>query len=153
MLKYDTQRSYLAVNMIFVNEDGHIAMVLRKNTRWMNNFYALPGGKVEKDESFIDAAVRETEEEVGVKLGAQNLKHAVTIYVNADDEEPEPDMKWVHVIFEVRKWDGELINAEPDTHGELAWFDPLRVPENTVPMMKTAIEAWIKKEGYADHGW
>lgn len=37
--------------------------------------YTIPKGKVEKGESYIDAAIRETEEEIGIKVNTEDIKN------------------------------------------------------------------------------
>lgn len=53
------QTPYLAAYLIFRNDEGKIAFVLRENTHWMNGYYGLPSGKVEADERVLVAAARE----------------------------------------------------------------------------------------------
>lgn len=147
MGKYDTQRVYLAVVILFTNSEGRIAMLFRKNTRWMNDCFSLPGGKVEKNESVWVAAVREAEEEMGVT--PTGIRHVATIYDKADDE--EDDMKWVHLVFHAETWSGELHNAEPALHSELQWFNPGDLPDSVMPLMRVCVEAWLNKKGYVEH--
>ena len=47
---YDTATPYLA-SFVIIRKEGKIAFVLRTNTGWMNGYYGLPSGKVEKVES------------------------------------------------------------------------------------------------------
>lgn len=149
--KYNTQQSFLAVNVLFVNERGQIALLLRESTRWMNNYYTIPGGKVEIGEPFLGAAVREIKEEVGVDLMPEDLTHAVTLHICPDKN--DDDMRWLHVIFVASKWQGELYNAEPHVHAELLWCDPEKLPDNMIPSLKAGVEAWLKKEGYVEYDW
>jgi 8-oxo-dGTP diphosphatase len=65
-------RQNTGVAIIFRSGDK-IAFVCRKNTGWYDNYYGLPGGKVEPGESFTHAAIREINEEVGVAVTASNL--------------------------------------------------------------------------------
>lgn len=122
-------------------------MLFRNNTRWMNNYFTLPGGKVEKNESVLAAAVREVEEEVGVTL--TQVRHVATVYDRADDE--EDDLKWIHIVFHADAWSGELYNAEPALHSELQWFDPKDLPDSVMPLIRVCVEAWLNKEGYVEH--
>ena len=64
-MSYDTARPYIA-SYVILRKDGKIAFVLRANTNWMNDHYGLPSGKVENNESYLQAAVREAKEEVAL---------------------------------------------------------------------------------------
>lgn len=79
-MKYDTQTPYVASYVIVKNEEGMIAFVMRSNTSWMNGFYGLPSGKVEQNESFLHAAIREAKEEIGVEVKVNDLEHAITVH-------------------------------------------------------------------------
>lgn len=54
-----------AVTILFINSSKEVLAVSRKND---HADIGLPGGSVEEGESFADAAIRETMEEVGVKI-------------------------------------------------------------------------------------
>ena len=51
-------------------KDGKIAMVYSKKY----NYYKFPGGGIEKEESNIDALVREVKEEVGLDIIIESIK-------------------------------------------------------------------------------
>ena len=146
MTEYDIARPYTAVFVIF-RHDGKIAFVLRKNTDWMNNYYGLPAGKVEKNETFLEAAVREAKEEVGVDIDPQDLKLVLTFH------RVHPDSTWVDIMFEAAQWKGEIYNAEPEVHGEVAWFDPTQLPDNIVPPVREALEAIERGETYLEKSY
>jgi 8-oxo-dGTP diphosphatase len=50
-----------------IREGDKALFVLRENTGYMDGKYSLPAGHVEAGESFIQAAIRETFEEVGLE--------------------------------------------------------------------------------------
>jgi ADP-ribose pyrophosphatase YjhB (NUDIX family) len=145
-MKHDTATPYIAAFIIF-RKGGKIALLLRHNTGWMDNQYGLPAGKVEHNESFIQAAMREAKEETGAELELQNLKHVLTLHRH------DNDMTWVDIIFEALDWQGELINAEPDKHSEINWFDPKALPKNTIPVTRYYLEMISKGQTYAEYGW
>lgn len=135
MSKFDTARPYIAVYVILKRDDGKVVFVKRSNTGWMDGRYGLPAGKVEKLETFLQAAVREAKEEVGVGLDPTDLKHVLTVHRDSPDDEVDGDMTWVDVFFEAAKWQGEPYNAEPHMHSEIAWLDPRNLPETVIPIM------------------
>jgi 8-oxo-dGTP diphosphatase len=149
-MSYNTQRPHLAA-FVVLKKDGKCPFVFRTKTDWMNEHYGLPAGKVEKEESCVEAAVREAKEEAGVEIRAENLKYMITVhrFEGAEDHAPE----WIDVYFETEKWKGEPFNAEPDKHGHLEWFEMTSLPESTVPSQKFAIEEFTKGKTYSEYGW
>lgn len=51
---------------LMLKKDGKYAFLLRANTGWRDGYFGLPAGKVERNESFEQGAIREGLEEVGV---------------------------------------------------------------------------------------
>lgn len=148
MTKYDIATPYTAVYVV-LRKDGKIAFVLRSNTDWMNGYYTLLAGKVEKNEAFLAAAVREAKEEAGVGINPEHLKHRLTMHRQG----PDDDTVWVDMFFEAAQWQGEPHNAEPHMHSELAWLDPTNLPENVIPGVRLAIEAIEAGKTYLEYGW
>lgn len=144
-MKYDTQIAYTASYVIF-RRGNKVAFVLRSNTRWMDNYYGLPSGKVEKEENFVQAAIREAKEEVGVSLKLENLALSHIVHRKADDI-------WIDAYFEVVDTHEELINAEPHIHSELAWLDIHDLPENVIPAVRDVLVKIEKGEKFSEFGW
>lgn len=146
MSGYDTATPYVAA-YVLLRDGDKVAFVLREHTGWMDNHYGLPSGKVEKNEPYTVAAIREAYEEVGVQIAAEHLHHAITIYRRA------PDSDWVDVYFEVDKWQGEVINAEPEKHSALEWLTITNLPENVIPAVRYALEQIAVGASFAEEGW
>ena len=144
--KYDIATPYTAVYVIF-RRGNEIALLLRENTEWMNHHFCLPAGRVEHGESFLVAAAREAEEEVGIKLAPSDLKPLLSAHrLNSDS-------LWVDLFFEAQDWKGELHNAEPDVHSEIAWFDIDKLPDNLVPGLRESLQAIQDGKIYTEIGW
>lgn len=151
--KFDTARPYAASYVILRREDGKVAFVLRENTSWMAGKYGLPAGKVEKLETFIEAAVREAKEEAGVDIAPEDLRHVLTAHRDAPDDEVDGDMTWVDIFFEADKWEGEPHNAEPHMHASLDWLDPNNLPDNVIPVLKDCLQLIVEGKTYGEVEW
>jgi 8-oxo-dGTP diphosphatase len=145
-VNYDIATPYTAAYVVFRKKDK-VAFLLRENTKWMNGYYGLPAGRVEKGENFIEAAIREAKEEVGATLKPDDLKLILTGHRN------HPDSLWVDIVFEATNWTGELYNAEPHIHGELTWFKPDDLPENVVHYVRFYVMQIQAGKNYAEFGW
>ena len=56
------------INLVFENKEKIWISKRASDLKIMPNLYQVPGGKVDKDETSIDACIRETKEETGIKL-------------------------------------------------------------------------------------
>ncbi len=144
---YDTQRPYLAC-FVILRRGTTVAFVLREHTTWMNGYYGPPAGKVEENESYTAGAIREAKEEAGITIDPKDLVYAHTMHRHSGG-----DMDWVDIYFEVTKWEGEPMNAEPDKHSELVWLDMKNLPDTIVPPVLAALEAVERGEQYSEYGW
>ncbi|PID99131.1 DNA mismatch repair protein MutT [Candidatus Saccharibacteria bacterium] len=137
---------YCAAFML-IERDGKYLFVRRSHTKWMDGYYGLPSGKVEKGEGFLRAAIREAKEEVDVIVQPQDAKYMLAFWLQSDDD---PDNEWCNVIFRAEKWQGEPRNAEPHMHDAIAWFAPAELPENTIPSVRQMIETIENGESYGE---
>ncbi len=66
-LEFQPQKAYFVASMVLVNNKGQLLLTKEKNNF---NIWTVPGGEVEyeKKEQFLDAAIRETEEEVDISV-------------------------------------------------------------------------------------
>ena len=98
--------------------DGRVLLCLRSpQRRWSPCLWDLPGGHVERGESDPVALARELGEELGVTVAASTIA-ATLPEVRIID--PEVDMR----VWVVHDWSGEAVNAAPDEHDAVGWFEP-----------------------------
>jgi 8-oxo-dGTP diphosphatase len=147
-VSYDTQRPYAAC-YVLLEKAGKYAFLLRSNTNWMDGFYGLPAGKVEKGESASAGIIREAKEEVGITIEIQELEAAIVCHRKSEDDTDS----WVDVVFKAENWIGEVINAEPTVHGRVDWFAYDGLPENIIPQVKFMLEQYIAGKTYCEYGW
>jgi len=103
-----------------VEEQGEVVLV-RRGAQPMAGHWALPGGYVEADESAEEAAIRETREEVGLRVELDGL-----LDVYSFDNTPQG--KGVLLLYAAHKVAGEL--QAGDDAVEAAFFSPDELPED-----------------------
>lgn len=114
----------------------------------MDGTYSLPAGHVERGESFSEAAVRETLEEVGVRTEAKDLRHMFTMHRYKSDEDVRVD-----VFFEACTWQGEPFNAEPERHSAIKWIKISDLSDDIMDYQLHALEQMLAGNTYAEQGW
>ncbi|QPN43724.1 NUDIX domain-containing protein [Priestia aryabhattai] len=98
---------------IIYRKDGEVLFVRKRNAKWN-----LPGGRVERDETPLEAAMREMAEETG--LAFDELRY-LTMY---------REDKVIHYLFEARKADDK-----PRPRNEIEacrWIKARDVPKRRV---------------------
>lgn len=61
-----------AADGLLISDNGKIVLILRKGETF-HDFWALPGGAVEEDETIEEALIREMKEETGVKVKPKEI--------------------------------------------------------------------------------
>lgn len=148
--KYDSARPYIAC-FVILRKGNKVAMVLRKNTGFMDGDYGLPAGKVEYGEPYALGAAREAKEEAGVDTSLDDLRFVHVAHRHGESE--EVFMDWVDVYFEADSWQGEPHNAEEHKSERLDWLDIDNLPENIVPPQRAALLEIAKGNYYSEYGW
>lgn len=105
----------------------------RYQTGYEDGQYSVVAGHLEGDETVVEAAVRETREEVGLELAAEEVQVVGVMHRRSTDER----IDWFVACPE---WRGEPRNAEPGRCDELRWADPAGLPTNVIPYVRRALE-------------
>lgn len=141
----DYKRKYrVPAVFVFLIRDKKFFMIRRFQTGWMDGKFTLPSGHVEEDETFLEAAVRETEEEAGVHIKPENL----TFVHMCERDEEKNDRVWDDVYFVCTEFEGEPYNAEPHKADAAEWFDydqPLT--EKMIPVVSHVLNR-VKEGAY-----
>lgn len=130
---------------LFLRRDNKILLLKRHNTGYMDGTYSLVSGHVEKGEPAELAMVREAKEEAGIDIDANDLH---LVYVTHRLTEVEND-DYVDFYFEVDKWRGEPVNAEPEKCSEIRWAPVDALPKEMMPYVKEVFEKYSKGGNYA----
>lgn len=101
-----TEQIVLTSDIIIEIGDGNIVLVKRKNPPY-KDMWALPGGMMDPGETIETTAIREAEEETGLKIELINL---IGVYSKPDRD---PRGRYISVLFSARPVGGKL-NAGSD---------------------------------------
>jgi 8-oxo-dGTP diphosphatase len=113
---------------VLLVENGNILLTRRRDTNpAFDGQWHLPSGKLDADESVLDAAAREAEEEVGVLIDPGDLRHVHTLHVNGSGPQPR-----LGLFFEAGRWNGEPRNCEPHKCSTLRWFPLDSLPDQLI---------------------
>lgn len=135
-----------AVWVMLTNDTGQVFLLKRANTGWEDGKYVIPSGHVEANESPKQAAVRELEEETGIKANEQDLEFRHIVFNKSNDGS---GTERVSVFFAVRSYSGTPTNAEPNKASECGWFDMHSLPELTSTNLH-AFDAISRGEIYSE---
>ena len=104
-----TERVELTV-LCLVEDGNKILLQNRIKKDWQG--YTLPGGHVEKDESFVDAVIREMKEETGL-----DIKNPVLVGVK---QFPIKYGRYVVFLYKTNEFEGEL---QSSNEGKMEWIE------------------------------
>lgn len=123
-------------------QERKVLLLMRQNTGYEDGKYHLPSGHVEKGESFVSAAIRETKEELGVDITSCQLRFGTVI-----------DRALQHgrlsLFFLCNAWSGQPGNREPAKCSYIRWYPVDDLPENIIPFVRNAIRNIFARIPYA----
>ena len=142
----------VVARLVVLDVSGRVLLLHTKDPTYpeLGTWWELPGGGVEADESYVDAAIRELHEESGIVVtpsqitpstwqrdasfryrGRRYLNHESVMKVQLD--QPGPDIDGSHrVDFEDEDYFGYRWWTVPELAGSTETFYPRRLP-NLLP--------------------
>ena len=150
--KEERYRTLSSVSMILereINGKIEVLLQLRQNTGWMDGFWDLgASGHVDKGETLIDAAIRETNEELEINVIPEDVEFLHLSHNNYGENR-------IYYCFyvKIKNYSGEIKIGEPKKCAELKWFGIENLPENIIPVQKSALENYQKGIIYNEIGW
>lgn len=131
--------------LLLMREDK-LLLLLRQNTGYFDDHYGLVSGHVEDGESATEGMIREAKEEAGISIEPCHLRvvhvlHRQTERLNVD------------IFFTCDRWNGEIVNQEPEKCAELSFHSLSALPPNIMEYLPPVIEAISRGEFYSECGW
>ena len=127
------------ISQIIFMDKNLVLLGFRQNVSTDNNLWCFPAGRLEQGENFIEAAVRESMEEVGVE--PIDIKGSFEILDQQGNQ---------HSFFVCTHWRGELQNGEADKCREIRWFAWDALPDDCTAETYTAREHLMQKAAEID---
>lgn len=139
-------RAILAVHLMLLKNEK-ILLSRRFHTGFADGNYSLVAGHVEKNETILQAMIREAKEEVMIDIDKSELRIVQVMYRKSGDEER------IDYFIVCTTWNGDIVNNEPNKCDDLGWFNINQLPFNTVPYIRHAIRMYKESEYFSEFGW
>jgi mutator protein MutT len=121
----------VTVHLLFFREN-QVLLLRRFNTGYADGQYSVPAGHLDGGETVLKAAAREAEEEVGVRIDLDAMEFSTVMHRMEEEER-------VDFFVQVRRWQGEPFNAEPEKCDDLCWVEVDQLPVNVVAYVRQAL--------------
>ena len=116
-----------------VSTAPQVLLQLRQNTGYMDGHWACgASGHVEAAESALETALRETDEELGIRAEAKDLT-ALTAMPRTNNLGGAALEQRIDLFFTLRTWAGTPAVREPAKNAGLRWFSLTDLPEAVPP--------------------
>lgn len=77
----------IAVACLYIEHEGRILMLHRKEDTSQGNRWGIPGGKIDKKEPPLQAVIREVKEETGFDFSDYPIEDLGTVYIEYNDKD------------------------------------------------------------------
>src|SRR5690554_3432162 len=112
---YCMKKTIRVVGCVMQHEDK-ILLLLRSAKETDPSLWGIPAGKVEKDESDVEAVIREVHEETGIHLKEADLENIGHLPIEYDTF--IVDFPMFHVVFKEKP----QVKLTPREHIDLQWI-------------------------------
>lgn len=135
---------------LLLERDGKLLLALREGTGYCDGMWNCPSGKLEDDEDALEGLIRESDEEVGVRLGRDDVALVAVVHSLSPER-----VSRVALFFaaSAKEHLGEPYNAEPHKCAQLSWFASDQLPANTQPVTALGVDLYRRGVPYASLGW
>lgn len=127
-------------------------LIRRFNTGYEDGNYSLVAGHLDGQETFRRAMVREAKEEADIILEENDLEVAHVMHRLSNFSDIGARER-IDVFMTTKKWQGEPKNMEPNKCDEMNWYSFDRLPDNTIPYIKQALECVKNNIFYSEYGF
>lgn len=131
---------------VFLLQGEEVLLLRRLNTGYEDGKLSVVAGHVEPGETVTQAAIRETREEVGLELSPDLVQVVGVMHRKSEDERIDFFLSY-RVGREVPR------NLEGEKCSELVWAAVSRLPGDTIPYIRAALENFAAGRWFQEFGW
>ena len=141
-----TQNVRAAVYLVFEKGDK-VLLSHRINSGYHDGEYGVPTGHIDEGEPASGAAIRKAREETGIRLRMSELRLAHVMHRSSNEDKTAD---YIDFYFLVMNFPGEAVNKVPNKCDELRWTQWNKLPQNTVPEVRFALECIQRDKVYSE---
>ena len=134
------------VHIFLTNNEDEVLLLRRFNTGYEDGNYSVIAGHIDGNEEVKAAAIREAKEEAGIEIRPSEIEVVGVMHRKGEDER-------VNFFLATSRWNGSIVNAEPDKCDDLSWHSFHELPVNMVPYVRQALENYRKGKFFESFGW
>lgn len=110
----------IEIAAVFIENDGLILLLHRQKNKSQGNKWGIPGGKVDKGETPLAAAIREIHEETGYDISKQLVENLGTVYIEYNEKD-----HFVYHMFRTQLKDHPgAVKIDYHEHKGFTWVTP-----------------------------
>ena len=134
------------VHIFLTKNVSEILLLRRFNTGYEDGNYSVIAGHIDGNEEIKTAAIREAKEEAGIEIQMSDIEVVGVMHRKGEDERMD-------FFLAASRWNGEIVNAEPDKCDDLSWRSVHHLPANIVPYVRRALENYRNGKFFESFGW
>lgn len=141
----DRQRALIDVRVLVLRDED--VLLIQLSAGIFGGCWNLPGGHVMPGEDAVSAAVRELEEEVGLRVRPEDL-----VFSSVTHHRPPTRSEKVTFTFSTRNFAGEPYAAEPDLAAVTRWTPWRDLPTDLMPQAAASLRLFQRREHFDTFG-
>ena len=118
---------------LVLRKDNKVLLLRRANTGYQDGKYGLVAGHLDGDELGTIAMAREAKEEAGIDVDPAKLSF---VHIAHRLSRNQVGQERIDLFYELKEWQGQLQNVEPEKCDDLSWFDIDNLPNNMLPFVR-----------------
>ncbi len=126
---------------IFLIRSNQVLLLRRFNTGYQDGHYSVPAGHMQSSESVKVAMMREAYEECGIRIASEQLEVVGVMHRQSSEAR-------IDFFLAATRWDGEIINREPNKCDELIWCKFRELPPNTIAYVGRALQNYQRGQWF-----